>query len=225
MKNKLTAIIAALGMLTFATTSYASSGFTVGVSGMMGFIETSGSEHENSGGTVVTTSEITKKDITEGFFGGSIFAEYETDGGWALGIDYVPVDADLGEGKRTDASGSASPGAEDTGDRSASAEMNDLFTYYVTKTLGGSGYYILLGYHDAEITTTETLPASKYGDVDLNGYQYGIGFKTPVGADGAIRYEFSFSDFDDIAITDSTNSKNKVTADADAYMIKVGYNF
>ncbi len=145
MKNKLTAILTVLGMLTFATASNASSGFTMGVSGMAGWIETSGQESENSGGTVVTTNEITKHDITEGYFGGSIFAEYETAGGWAFGEDYVPVDADLGDGKRTDASGSASASADDTGDRSASAEMQDLYTVYATKTLGGNGMYVLLG--------------------------------------------------------------------------------
>ncbi len=225
MKNRILAMLAALGMLTYATGSVASSGFTIGVSGMAGFIETEGQESENSGGTVVTTNEITKHDITEGYFGGSIFAEYETEGGWALGIDFVPVDADLGDGNRTDASGSASASADDTGDRSASAEMEDLYTIYVTKTLGDNGMYALLGYHDATITTTETLPASSYGDASLNGIQYGIGFKTPVGEDGAIRYELSYSDFDDISLTDSTNSKNVITAEADAYTLKIGFNF
>ena len=211
-------ILSVFFSLAYIGSASADLGVNVGVSGQAGLFAASATE--STGATV-------KGNGTEhGSAGwGSVFLEATMNDRFMVGIDYVPVDADLGEGKRTDASGSASPGAEDTGDRSASAEMNDLFTYYVTKTLGGSGYYILLGYHDAEITTTETLPASKYGDVDLNGYQYGIGFKTPVCADGAIRYEFSFSDFDDIAITDSTNSKNKVTADADAYMIKVGYNF
>ena len=121
--------------------------------------------------------------------------------------------------------GSASASADDTGDRSASAEMEDLYTIYVTKTLGDNGMYALLGYHDATITTTETLPASKYGNASLNGIQYGIGFKTPVGEDGAIRYELSYSDFDDISLTDSTNSKNVITAEADAYTLKIGFNF
>ena len=44
MKNRILAMLAALGMLTYATGSVASSGFTMGVSGMAGFIETEGQE-------------------------------------------------------------------------------------------------------------------------------------------------------------------------------------
>ena len=219
--NKLLKTIAATILSTLLLSGVAMSEFNIGVSGMFGAVETEGTEHENSGGSVITAAEKNNLTITEMFAGGSVFAEFITDGGWGFGIDWVPVDADLGNGTRVDTIAVA-PG--DTGTRTASAELQDLYTIYMSKSFGDNGWYGLLGYHDATIATTETLNASVYPNADLNGVQYGIGKKSPLG-NGEIRYELSYSDFDDISILDSTNSTNKITANADAYMFKVGISF
>ena len=136
--------------------------------------------------------------------------------GYVFGVDYVPLDIELGSGKRTDAAGS--PANDDqTGARSASANIENLITIYTHIPLGP--VYGVLGYHDADITTDETLPTSTYGDASVNGIQYGIGIKGE-----RIRVELAYSDFDSISLTSSANT-NKITADADATALKISYSF
>jgi hypothetical protein len=139
------------------------------------------------------------------------------DNGFALGVDYVPMDVDLGKGSRTDADGD-DPAENDDGARSAEAHIDGLTTIYAHVPLGPM--YGILGYHDATIKTKESLPTSSYGDVDLNGIQYGLGYKTD-----KIRLEVAYSDFDDIDITATGNTitgnvtgQNKISADADVLL-------
>ena len=150
--------------------------------------------------------------------GGSIFAEFSADNGFTFGIDYVPLDVELGDGQRTDTStGTGSVG----GTRKASADLTDLITYYINVPFGANGWYGSLGYHTVEVTTAETLPNASYGDASIDGFQYGLGYKS-----GQLRYELFYSDFDDVSLT-ATGGKgsHKVEADADALGLKVGFAF
>jgi len=219
MYNKLTALFGSLGLLMcVSTTSAQAEGFTVGVSGMVGFVTTDGTEKEKTGSG---DKEATTASEGEVFAGGSIFAEYEFSNGLAFGIDVVPMDAELGSGKRTARAADAADAGTDEGDYSASADLEDLYTIYVKKTFGANGWYGLLGYHDAQITTTETLPTSTYGNADINGYQVGIGYQ----ASENVRWQASYSDFDDISLASTNDATQVVTADADAIMFKVGISF
>mgnify|MGYP001261894445 CR=1 FL=1 len=102
------------------------------------------------------------------------------------------------------------------GDRSASASLEDLITVYANIPLGGNGIYALAGYHTVDVTTTETLPNSSYGDVDLNGYQVGLGKKGD-----NYKFEFFYSDFEDISLTATGGSaSHTIAADADAMGLK-----
>ena len=218
MLKKLTALVGSLGLIMCVFTTNASSdGFTAGVSGMIGFVETTGSEKEKTG---AGDKETTNESEGESFMAGSLFAEYEFSNGLAFGIDYVPGDADLGSGKRTDTAATSDAGV-DTGDRSASATLTDLYTIYAKKTFGDNGWYLLAGYHDATIETTESLPTSTYPNVDLNGYQVGIGKQST----DHVRYELSYSDFDDVSVASTNDSTQKVNADADVIIFKVGLSF
>ena len=67
-----------------------------------------------------------------------------------------------------------------------------------------------------EVSTDETLHTSSYGDETINGFQYSIGKNS-----GNLRYELSYSDFDDISLTSSNG--DKITADADNLMFKLSY--
>ena len=198
----------------------------IGVTLQTGKYETSGTETEKT--VTGVTSETTSKTLEETFMGGSVYAEYRTDNGWALGVDYVPMNIDLGSGKRTDASTGADVASEaDTGDRSASAEIDGLTTIYAHIPIGP--LYVLLGYHSADVTTAETLQTSSYGNASINGTQIGLGMKSE---DSRIRAQFSYSDFDNISLTATGNtiagavtSQNKITADADAYALTIAFGF
>ena len=197
-------------------------GFTL----QTGKYETSGTETEKTVTSV--TSEQTSKTLEETFLGGSVYAEFRTDNGWALGVDYVPMNIDLGSGKRTDAStGADSTSEADTGERSASAEIDGLTTIYAHVPIGP--LYVLLGYHSAYAKTTETLPTSNYDNISINGTQIGLGIKSE---NSRMRAQVSYSDFDAISLTATGNAasgnvtgNNKITADADALSFTVAFGF
>ena len=209
MRNKILTGLASF-MLMFSISTLKAD-VNIGASVMLGQLDTSGTETENGTGT-----DKHSKSFKEVFVGGSVFLEFVADNGYALGIDYVPVDVDIGDGKRTD---TAAVAENDSGTRTASASLEDLITVYANIPLGGNGVYALAGYHTVDVTTSETLPSSSYGNVDLNGYQIGIGRK---GDNSKI--EFFYSDFEDISLT-ATGGKaaHKIDADADAMGIKLSF--
>ena len=212
--KKLLAVFTVLSMLFALPASAVEMNF--GFSLMAGQFDTDGSETEKTVSGV--TSEKTTKSLSETFYGGSLFAEIEADNGIIIGLDYVPLDIKLGSGARTDSSSGADVAAEaDTGDRSAEANVKDLFTVYAHYPIGP--VYAVLGYMDADVSTTETLPTSSYGDASINGWQYGLGVKRD-----RMRFEIAYSDFDSISLTSSANT-NKIEADADALNAKLSFAF
>jgi hypothetical protein len=212
MKNRILTGLASLMLMLSISTLKAE--VNVGASVMLGQLDTSGSETEKV--DLAGTADKNSKSFKETFYGASVFLELVSDNGFALGIDYVPVDFDIGDGKRTDTStGTGSSG----GNRSASASLEDLITVYANIPLGGNGIYALAGYHTVDVTTSETLPSSSYGDADLNGYQVGLGKKGD-----NFKFEFFYSDFEDISLTATGGSAaHTIEADADAMGLKLSF--
>ena len=66
------------------------------------------------------------------------------------------------DGKRTDTASDANETTNEDGTYSASADLEDLLTLYVNVPVGPG--YLLGGIHHVNITTSETLPNSTYGD-------------------------------------------------------------
>jgi len=215
MKNKFLALIAS-SMLILSFSSLKAD-VNVGLSFMAGQADTSGHELENG-----ATTDKNTKSVTEYFYGASVFVEAIGDNGFALGVDYVPVDMDLGSGKRTDTSTGADATSEaDTGTRTAKAQLEDLVTIYANIPLGDQGVYALAGYHMVDVTTSEGLPNSSYGDAGIEGYQIGIGRRGD-----NFKLEFFYSDFEDVSLT-ATGGKgsHKIEADADAIGFKASVLF
>ena len=196
-----------------------------GVTALVGELDTSGTETEKT--VTGVTSQKTSTSFEESFMGASVYAEFRTDNRFAFGVEYVPVDIEVGSGTRTDSNSDADVASEaDTGDRSASADIEGLTTFYARVPIPNtSNAYIKLGYMDADVTTAETLPTSSYGDVSLNGIEYGLGFASDSGRS---RVELSYSDFDDISITGTGSgetNQNSITADADALALRISFGF
>ena len=212
MKNKILTGLASL-MLMFSISTLKAD-VNVGASLLIGQSDISGTETEIT--DIPGVADNNSKSIKERFYGASVFVELEADNGFALGIDYVPIDLDVGDGKRTDTDGGHASGEADTGTRSASASLEDLITLYANIPLGGNGFYALAGYHSVEVTTAESLPSSSYGDADINGYQIGLGRKGD-----NFKIEAFYSDFDDIKLTATGGSaSHTIAADADAMGLK-----
>ncbi len=204
-----------LGIVTFLSitllTSSAYSG--AGISVILGEADTSGTESEKSGSV---GPETNTKTIKESFVGGSLFIEGDL-GPFTIGFDWVPLDIDLGSGKRTDTTSDSNESTDDSGTYSASADMENLLTLYVNYPIGPG--YVLAGIHHADITTTEALPNSTYPNDSVSGYQIGYGIKGDRFA-----AEVFYSDFDDVSLT-STSGSSKITGDADVYGVKLKASF
>ena len=213
MKN-LKSIIASSLFLLWA--SVAQADIKLGVGLPLGQVDTSGTETE---GTAADTSDRTKS-IKEQFIGADIFAEFVTDGGLAFGIKYIPLDIEIGSGGRTDVDGD-DPAENDNGSRTASADLTDFYTVYANVPFGGNGWYGTLGYHQVTVTTTESLNESSYGNVDIDGYEIGLG----KNLDDNLRMELSYHDFDDINLTATGGGTNSIAANADAVTFRLAYGF
>lgn len=211
--RKLIAIISTSVMMLCMSVSYAEVQF--GVALQTGQLSTSGTEKE---GTAADTSNRSKS-FDEFFVGADIFIEHISDNGLTLGLSYVPLDIEIGSGKRTDVDGD-DPAENDDGTRKASADVSDLITLYTNVPMGTNGWYGLLGAHFTTITTSETLPNSSYGDEDIMGLQVGFGKR-----DGNVKIELAYSDFENISISSTGGNTNKVTADADALTLRFSYGF
>ena len=207
------------GSILLLWTSFAQAeGVQFGVGLLAGQLSADGTETE---GTAADTSTRTKS-FEEAFYGADLFIEVVGDNGATLGLSYVPVDIEIGSGSRTDTAGAtAGGGAEnDTGTRTASADVSDLITLYTNLPMGSNGWYALLGGHLATVTTSESLPNSSYGNEDIYGYQVGLGMRS-----GNRKIELSYSDFEDINIDATGGGTNSVSANADSLQLRLSYGF
>ena len=210
-------IIALTSTLLFLTIASVKAEMQFGFGLMTGQLSADGTETE---GTAADTSTRSKS-FEEFFFGGDLFMENVSDSGFTVGLSLVPIDIEIGDGTRSDDSGSADIASEaDTGTRTAEASVSNLVTLYTNIPVGSNGWDGLLGGHFATIKTEETLNESSYPDEDIFGIQVGIGQRL-----GNVKYELAYSDFEDIDISSTGGGTNKVSADADAVLFRLSFGF
>ena len=194
-------------------------GVNIGLSGNAGVFTASANERLAGTGNLDEGSEHGEAGWT------SVFIEKTLGPVLLVGIDYVPdgLESETAETAKVDKGPDAITSTIVT--NTIKVAFEDLTTYYISKTLGDGGMYGLLGMHTATIASKTTLPNATYGSDDITGVQYGLGY----AFDNGLRYEVSFSDFEDIELKDSTNvdttGVSKITADLDVYMMKVSYHF
>ena len=213
-------IIIAFTALALSTSAYAGQ-VGMGVSGSLAYVTADGTEKTDKG-TIAGGAVNTNTKSVDALSGvGSVFVEFIGDGGWALGVDYVPMSADVSSQvhERTEtAQGASGVDADGQITRKADAEVEDFTTIYVDYPLGN--YFVKLGYSQIDVITKENAITNSgtYGNKTLDGYTLGAGFKHSTGT---IYYKTSieYTDFEELALT-SSNSKNKITADMDVTQFK-----
>ena len=199
---------------------------TLGVSGAIVNLQAEGSETE----TGSQTAETTPASVSNTFATGSIFAEAQF-GKIAFGVDYIPMDADVSDAThtRTDTETSVTGTTTATSTKrtqTAAAEVSDHITLYANFYLN-DGFYLHLGHASVDLNTTESLgTGSKYGNVSIDGIQYGFGFQMTDN----FRLEAAYTDYDDVSITSSVartgvTTNNKISADLDTTQVKLSYHF
>ena len=218
--RKIHQIFIALIMLAFSSASYAEMKY--GVSGALTFIDASGSETEGG--------EKNSGDANNIVVIPSIFAEYAFSDTISIGLDYIPLKADVSDKtkKRTEQETSVTGTATTTTTsrtQSAQAELENHVTLYANYYIGNGGY-IKGGIANVTLNTDESLgTGSKYGNEDIMGFVVGFGIET-----GNWRTELAYTDYEDISLTSSVartglTTNNKIDADLDTLAFKVSYAF
>lgn len=234
MKN-IKAIILASLICVFGSSYALAEGFSVGFTGAIADIEASGTETEGKP-AVVETNNAQVNNTVPVF---SVFAEMNDvmGTGISVGVDYIPMSADVSNSvrKRTDVETSVTDTDTTTStsrSQSAQAELDKHLTVYATYNIA-ENIYVKAGYVTVDLNTLESLgTGSKYGNIEVEGYTIGLGAQADLMADMFARVEASYTDYEDISISDTTGrtgvtTNNKIDASLDVSMLKasIGYKF
>ena len=226
MKKIAVNFLAVLFISALSFTKVFAADYTLGISGAILQLEADGSETE----TGSVSAETNPASVNNTFATGSIFAEAKF-GRIAFGVDYIPIDADVSDKTHsrieheTSVTGTTT---ETTTSRTqtAAAELSDHITLYAHIYLNDA-VYLHLGHASVDLETNESLDTgSKYGNVNIDGIQYGIG----VQMTDNFRLEAAYTDYDDVSITSSVartgvSTNNKISADLDTTQVKLSYHF
>ena len=226
MKKIAINFLAVLFISALSFTKAFSAEYTMGISGAIVNLQAEGSETE----TGRVSADTDSASVSNTFATGSIFAEAKF-GKLAFGVDYVPMDADVSDATHTRTENETSvtgTKTEVTTERTqtAAAEVSDHITLYANYYFNDA-IYLHLGYASVDVETNESLDTgSKYGNVNIDGIQYGLGIQMTDN----LRLEAAYTDYDDVSITSSVartdvTVNNKVSADLDTTQLKLSYHF
>lgn len=213
-------LVTMISMLTFVGKSYAE--MTYGVSLALTKISASGSEHEGG--------EINSRDIEHYVPIPSLFAEYGINETISIGLDYIPLKADVSDKTKTrnDTETSVTGTLAKTTTarvQSVQAELKNHVTLYSNYMLTDEAY-VKAGVAYVSLETSDNLgTGSTYGNADLYAGVIGLGAKT-----GNSRFELVYTNYEEIELTSSVArtgvaANNKIEADLDTVAFKYSYAF
>jgi len=228
MKKLLTTLFATFFAFTVNIANADVSGLTIGFSISNNELDTVVTDDIDSNGTINTT-----KALTDTVLAGSIFAETTLGGssglGVTLGIDYIPLDADLDKRSTTQSTVKATGTAASSGTNSGKASIEDHFTFYIQPgyVVGNNMFYGTLGYIRSDITATwESVSSTNTTKVQtMNGTKVGIGVKHVRDNGYVVKLDYSQTDYDKVSY--KTTNSTTVTGDIDNTMIalSIGKSF
>jgi opacity protein-like surface antigen len=229
--KKILATIFASTALFFNVANADVSGFGVGITVSNNDLDTTVTDDIDSNGSIDTTKNLSDK-VTAG----SIFGELTRVApsgvlALTLGVDYIPVDAELDKRSTTQSRLEAKGGAAaSSGTNSGEATIEDHITLYVQP-----GYllnentmlYGTLGRVRADISAKAvSVSSTDFTKVQtLDGFVYGIGAKHVRDNGIFIKLDYKQTDYDAVSYT--TSNSTKVTGDIDntALSLSVGKSF
>ena len=192
-------ILLITAMFTLTTSAFA--GGMIGVKIGKGDLEGTAKSYTAGGTTYGAATGSKDNDF------GAIFAEYNVmESPISVGLEYVPFDADVSlDGKSS----------------GVSANVGDYTTLYalaMQPVNDDVSVYAKIGYSQADIGSiknTDTLTTINSKSGELEGMMYGVGIQTQELAMGIVaRAEYTFTDFDDISVTTTSNGSASVTKTA-----------
>ena len=192
--------------LLFSTSAY--SDVTIGAKVGNGDLE--GTNKSYTAGSTTQASISKSKDSMFG----AIFAEASLgDTGLSAGVEYVPLDADI---------------TLDGNNSSTSANVEDYTTAYLLymHDAGDANIYAKVGYSQADIGTINASENTTVNsqDTSLEGIMAGIGVQTQELANGMVgRFEVTFTEFDDISATTTSNGSASVKKTGDGELLTITF--
>ena len=230
MKKYFLTIVASLFMLS--SNAFAGS-LGMGVAGHLASVSADGTETTGTGtGESGTDNSVTSATAGNDFGFGSVFAEYNFGDSevFTLGVDYIPGSADVNRSSlsRTDTANGDSGNNNQSGTRTANAEISDHITYYAE--LGGmNSLYGKVGFSQVDIETKESSTASgtfgTYPDKTLDAWTYGIGYKGDFGTNGFFKVEGYYTDYDSYSASSTTNNTVSANLDVVGAAFRLGFKF
>jgi len=184
-------LIIVSSILFFTSTAYSAG--MVGIKLGVGEIDADGDAY-TSGSTSYAASSKSKDSEY-----GAIFAEFSIPSvdGLSIGLEYVPLEAKI----RLD--------GKESGTGATVDQYKTLYVQYVT----AAGLYGKIGYSHADIgsITNSNSTSVDSQDDSLQGPMAGIGFQTPEFGNGIFgRLEATYTDFDDVSVTTTSNGSASV---------------
>ncbi len=193
--------------LLYITSASAGMGVNVGVSGNAGIFAASAKESNP------TSSKTTGTGTEHGSAAwGSVFVEGVLNDQFLFGIDIVP------QALETDTTETAKSVKETSGSEATTLRTNkiqvdfeNLTTLYVGFMMGES-LYVKAGVTTVDVITNESLgTGSSYGDTELDGSSFSIGYHKAMDNGTFLRMEGNYMNFDGAALTSSSNADRRIT--------------
>ena len=215
-----TLLIIMITMLTFVGKSYAEMSYGVSLS----FTQI------NADGTETEGGETNNGSADHNVIIPSLFAEYAYSDTISVGLDFIPLKADVSDKakSRTDTETSVTGAGGPTSTsrtQSAQAELSNHVTLYSHYMITDAAY-VKAGVAFVQLKTDESLgTGSKYGNEDIYGGVIGLGAKS-----GNSRFELVYTDYEDVSLTSTVartgvTTNNKIDADLDTLAFKYSYAF
>mgnify|MGYP001264417208 CR=1 FL=1 len=197
-------LLSVLFSALYVTSASAEFGVNVGVSGNAGIFAATANEKFESGQTN-NGSEF-------GSAGwGSIFVEGQFDK-FIVGIDYVPqaLETDTTETSKFDKR-TANSDTPTASTNKIQIDFEHMTTAYAGFMLG-ENLYVKAGVTTVEVITNENLgTGSAYGNADIDGTMFGVGYNNTFDSGAFIRVEGNYMAFDGTSKTSTADSEKTIT--------------
>lgn len=221
-------VISIFFSLLYISSASAEFGVNVGASGSAGVFTASAKEiNPTSSATTGTGSEHGSAAW------GSLFLEASLNDKFMVGIDYVPtaLETDTTETAKTPLD--TNPGAANTPGTTSKTnkiqvDFEHLTTLYAAVMITDN-FYAKAGLTTVDVITNESLgTGSQYGNTELDGSLFGVGYHNALDNGTFFRFEGNYMNFDGAALTSSTNADRRISLrnlDGLSGKISVGKSF
>ena len=190
----------------YVTSASADLGVNVGVSGNVGLF--AASANESFSDVAPKNNSVNQNGSEHGSAGwGSVFIEKTIGDRLIVGLDYVPaaLETDTTETAKSDKR-TASSDAITASTNKIQIDFEDLTTVYLGAMVTDN-FYVKAGVMHVDVITNESLgTGSTYGNVELDGSMFGMGYHASNDNGTFFRFEGNYLTFDGNSVTSGTDS-------------------